>query len=545
MRRDLLVAPIALTLASGVGCFEDPISSSTSSEGDDVTGDGGGDGETATGDGDGEAATGDGEAATGDGDTANEAPPSFTSFTVNGSSMPGVVEAASAVRLEAEVSDPDDDIAYIVFRRDGEAISSQDGPGTNFSFEWLVSGVELNGVYTFDAEVYDSNDNLTLSQAIELPIGMPASGEVETWTHDSGEADRAHAIWIDDEGESVIITGQTSVMFQAQARTDRVVGPPWQDKNEAGSLSGNAIARRGGGGFFVAGGINVGLDSTDTTLLHYDDDGTLLDVFNANVTSQIGEDNDFAVDMGLTPGGVILLGFYRPSGGPNAGQWSSYLRRYTNNFDVEYTRFPSETLAGNPTGFDLSAISDGSFAMAGGRFNEQLPVPWFGRFDSAGELLSEVVVDDVDSGLFNSVHLGEDGIITVGGQVSQGLINPSWVRRYDSSGELLLDIRIPGSDIGIVTAVDVDPWGEIVVVSTERCTLDDITYRNCELVVHKYDADGDQMWEERYDSGFLGPELLLPGLNASVEIDRYGYIYVTAVTDSVDGGDWWARKLHP
>jgi hypothetical protein len=54
------------------------------------------------------------------------------------------------------------------------------------------------------------------------------------------------------------------------------------------------------------------------------------------------------------------------------------------------------------------------------------------------------------------------------------------------------------------------------------------------------------MWEQMFATGeFLGPNLALLGFDSSVAVDRFGYIYVTAIPETMAGTDWWARKLNP
>ena len=99
----------------------------------------------------------------------------------------------------------------------------------------------------------------------------------------------------------------------------------------------------------------------------------------------------------------------------------------------------------------------------------------------------------------------------------------------------------------VTAAIAVDPWGEIVSVSTEGCDLGGGGLLLCELVVRKYDADGTLMWTATWDAEtFSGPVNNLPGFDASLAIDRFGYIYVTAIAYTLNTGtDWWVRKLNP
>jgi hypothetical protein len=42
-----------------------------------------------------------------------------------------------------------------------------------------------------------------------------------------------------------------------------------------------------------------------------------------------------------------------------------------------------------------------------------------------------------------------------------------------------------------------------------------------------------------------GPNLALLGFDAAVTVDRFGYVYLTAIPETGAGTDWWARKLNP
>src|SRR5690606_4270396 len=99
-----------------------------------------------------------------------------------------LVTSASAVIIEAEITDPDMDINYVVFRRDGEMLATfANDPGPTYAFEWIVSGTEWDGTYEFTAEAADSDDNMASSDAVSLGVGMAAGGsEVDMWSYDSG-----------------------------------------------------------------------------------------------------------------------------------------------------------------------------------------------------------------------------------------------------------------------------------------------------------------------------------------------------------------------
>jgi hypothetical protein len=539
-----------LTCAPLLACPEPaPADSETGTEtagdGDGDTGDGDGDGDSGDGDGDGDSGDGDGDAGDGDGDA--DVGPEIVSFTVNGATTPGLVNEASGVIIEAEITDPDMNLDYVVFERDGEQIAMFVTPGPNFVFEWVVSGQEFDGTYEFIAQAYDADDNMAVSDPVSVSIGMAEGGtEVEQWTHDGGNLDALYGLHVDHDGTSVTLTGQTTQNAESRQRTDRVVGPAWTDKVEDASLFGAAVTRREDGGYFVAGTIPKPNDKLDSAIYSYDDAGTLLDSRTWNGTSQVADDADNSIKMQAVPGGVVVLGAYYASGGPKPNNWLTYIRHYTDELDEEWTRFPTETLAGRIFAYDFAAASDGSFVLVGGQFDMMPIQPWIGMFDANGLVVDEIEINDFTGGVIHGVAIGEDGGIVVGGQVTVDGQARSWVRSYGADLTQGWEVDVPNVPLAIVAAVAVDPFGEVVTVATENCETMGFRYVGCDLAVRKYDAEGVLMWEQTFATGqFLGPNLALLGFDASVAVDRFGYIYVTAIPETMAGTDWWARKLNP
>jgi hypothetical protein len=531
---------LSLTACFGPSTSDDATETATETAGDGDGDPGDGDGDPGDGDGDGDPGDGDGD---GDGDAG---PPEFVSFTVNASVNPGVVEAASGVIIEAEITDPDMDLDYVVFQRDGEQIAMFVTPGPNFVFEWVVSGTELDGTYELSAAAYDSDDNMAVSDPISLTIAMPDGGtEVVQWDHDGGTLDALYGLDVDADGTNVVLTGQTEQAGESRQRTDRVVGPVWSDTVEDTSIYGAAVTARDDGGYFVAGAIPKPNNKLDSALYHYDVDGTLLDSLTFNASSQLMDDIDNTIAMQRAPGGVLVMGAYYPSGGPHMNNWVTYVHRYTDALDQVWAHHPSEDLGGRAFAYDFDAATDGSYVLGGGQF-EAMPIqPWFGVFDPAGTLVEEVEINDFSGGVIHAVAYNNDGSLVIGGQVTINGDVRSWVRSYDADLGILSE-SMPMTPLGVVAAVAVDPFGEVVTVATEYCALVGIRYESCDLVVRKYDASGGLMWEQPYPGGgFLGPNLALLGFDASIDIDRFGYIYITAIAYDVDGTDWWARKLNP
>jgi hypothetical protein len=166
------------------------------------------------------------------------------------------------------------------------------------------------------------------------------------------------------------------------------------------------------------------------------------------------------------------------------------------------------------------------------------------RWDADGQLSSEFILAQGDSSEGHAIAFANDGSLLLGGSVEQGGDRRSWLAKLDANDAELWSSEpdLPGQ--GVTAAIAVDAWGEVVSVSTEGC---DGSWLACDLVVRKYDANGALMWTAAWDQEtFSGPVNNLPGFDASVAIDRFGYIYVTAIVYTPNTGtDWWARKLNP
>ncbi|KIG17625.1 Endo-1,4-beta-xylanase A precursor [Enhygromyxa salina] len=530
----------ALPLACFDGASNDETSNPTETSGDGDPGDGDGD----PGDGD-----GDGDPGDGDGDPGDSAP-QFVSFTVNMSTNPGVVTSASGIMIEAELSDLDMDVNYVVFKRDGETIATfANDPGPSYAFEWVASGAELDGTYELTAEATDAADNMVISDGVSVTLGMAAGGsEVDNWDYDSGQLDAAYDLAVSPNGDDLVITGQRTDDLASQQRTDRVVGPSWANKVEIGSAYGAAVTQREDGGYFVAGAIPKPNNKSDSALYHYDAAGVLMEstVFDGSSQPDMADDADNPIAAEPAPGGVLIMGTYFASGGSQEDKWVTYVRRYTDAMDFEWERFPSEALSGRPFAYDFAAASDGSYVLVGGQFAETPIKPWMGRFNAQGMVVNEVQINDYGAGILHAVDIAADGSVVVGGQAPVDGEALSWVRSYDPNGAMQWDVVVPITDLGVVAALAIDPWGEVVAVSTEGCSSPGLRYESCDLAIRKYDPSGQLMWEQIYPGGgFLGPNLLFLGFDAAVEVDRFGYVYVSAIAYDVGGTNWWARKLNP
>ncbi|MBV1859016.1 MAG: hypothetical protein KUG77_11445 [Nannocystaceae bacterium] len=103
-------------------------------------------------------------------------------------------------------------------------------------------------------------------------------------------------------------------------------------------------------------------------------------------------------------------------------------------------------------------------------------------------------------------------------------------------------------------AITADDHGHVISASTENCDFDGVSrFEDCRLILRSYDDEGTLRWQhnaERGNAEFLGPQLFRPGSKADIEVDRYGFVYVSAFHERPLGGggtrpEWWAEKHHP
>ncbi|KIG17196.1 Chitinase [Enhygromyxa salina] len=504
------------------------------------------------GDGDGDPGDGDGDPGDGDGDgDDNGLPPVIDAFTINGSGTPAPIEVAGAAKLLALASDPDGDLVRVEFQATGQLLGSVSGAGPDFELEWLISGAENNDSHTVTAVAYDAKDNASAPIMLELGVAMPdGGGEVDQWIYDGGLLDAVYDVAVSPDGDQVLLVGQTSTMNGSGQRVDRVVGPLWADKVKTDSVAAAGVVWSQGT-FVVAGSLFANM-ALDTALYDFDAGGTIAQqwVFDGS-RPELGNPEIIDTPNGLerdSTGRLYVIGTYSPLSGPQMGITASFLLAVTPNGDQEWLRWPTQdpNIEGSPVLTELAVSSTDALATVGTR-DVGGPRMWVSRWNSDGQLTSEHEVGDGTASEGHAIAFAEDDSLYIGGGVVANGEVKSWMRKLDAQDNELWTAQPMHVGRGVTAGIAVDPWGEVVTVSTQACSQDGDSLTDCELVVRKYDAKGTLMWFEIWDTeNFVGPVANLPGFDASLAIDRFGYIYVTAVVyNGNTGTDWWARKLHP
>ncbi|PRP97351.1 Ig-like domain-containing protein [Enhygromyxa salina] len=539
-----------LALTQTLGCTLVPFCDAVPDSQDCLVADGsgtGGDGDVdGSGDGDGD---GDGSE-TGDGDGDHDQPPSIDVFTINGDEVVFLVEAAGGVALQVIASDPDGDLARVEFEADNQLLGSVSGAGPEFDLEWLLSGPEHNGQHTVTVTAYDAADNASAPVSLELGVSMPDGGtELDQWTYDGGLLDAVYDVAVSPDGDQVVLAGQTSTMNGSGQRVDRVVGQAWADKLELTSISASGVVWADG--TFVVAGSEFANMEINTMLYAYDTAGAVSNqwLFDGS-KPELGNPELSDLPSGLerdSSGRLYAIGTYTPQSGPLIGMKSSYMLAVTPNGDQEWLRWPTESpdIDGAVLLTELTVAPTGDLAAVG--TNVTSGELWMSRWDADGLLLSELTLAEGSASEGHAIAAAKDGALVIGGGVETNGDLASWLRKVDANDAELWTAAPAQTGAGVTAAIAVDPWGEIVSVSTEGCDVGGGGLLVCELVARKYDADGTLMWTATWDAQTLsGPVNNLPGFDASVAIDRFGYIYVTAIVYTMNTGtDWWMRKLNP
>lgn len=479
--------------------------------------------------------------------------PEILSFTANGeAAFEGLF--AQEVDLELEAMDPDGEVVRAEFWVDDEMIATIDGPETSFYTEWIISGAVMNGMRDLRAIVEDADGN-TAEQIIDANLDMPNGGFTDVWEDEGGFS---YAIGTDREGAAVIVGGIEQPLIdegdEPGAQIERVDGGPWATPMPGGFEFISDLELDEEGDVWAVASHEVG-GSSDTSLLHYNPAGNLIEFFDLDAGQDTPADGlDYPISVARLSGGdLVIHGAYVPSDGSPGN--ASYILRVTPDGEVAWLLRLTESndTTGEPFANEVAVGAGDVIYIAGSRPVDGLNLAWKGSLSADGELIDQVTITE-----FYESHAYATGVAADGRYAFAGTQRDSntgswnrWLRVFDDGGGELWskESTVDGS---FGHAVAFDDFGNVLSVSTETCEFDleDFSFGRCGLRVHKYDATGELVWVAAGlggDQEFNGPVLFAPGIQADVMVDRYGYVYVSGLhrVPSPVRGDWWAGRLNP
>ncbi len=466
-------------------------------------------------------------------------------LTVNSSDAPDTVEQASEILVQAEVDDVDGSVESVEILFDGRPVP---GPvvqnGDTFTTRFIISGADDNGTHLVEATATD-NDGLTGDDSVNLEYDLPNGGLIEGWNFDNGTGGNVLGLHPNDEGDELVWIGQLFNGNNQQARTDRIVGPPWQENTGSADDLGADIYPLASGGYVAATAAGDAFN-LETRIRRFASNGTTM----SSQTFDGSDNGESNWPLGIETddaGDNYVLGVFV---GPD--QFESFLLKTNGDLTQEWKRSLSSSpeTDGMPFVYDFDVRSDGRIVLAGAETSRM----WLATLSADGELEDQLtLVSEFDQSIAYDVTWTPSGDIVVAGTANEGSDWSRLIRMYDDTLSEQWTVDGPANG-DFAMAVTADDHGHIAVASTENCNFDGVSrFIDCRLVLRSYDEEGTLRWQHNAEDGnteFLGPLLFRPGAKADIEVDRYGYVYVSAFHERPIGGgetrsEWWAERHHP
>lgn len=466
-------------------------------------------------------------------------------LTVNGSTEPATVAQASEVVVEATAVDVDGSIESVDFFLDGEPLDALvESDGNTHTVRFIISGDDDDGTHIIEAVATDDED-LTGGSSVNVQFDLPGGGLIEAWSFDNGEGGSVLGLHPTPDGDQLVWTGQVFVDGDQDMRIDRVVGPAWQGNATNSDDQGSDVHPLPDGGYIAASAAGDAF-ALETRLRRYSANGTEMDsaLFDG---SDNGESNwPLGVELDNAGDYYVLGAFVGPD------EFESFLLKSNTNLTQDWKRSltTSPETDGTPFVYDFDLRGDGQIALAGSD-NSRM---WIAILDSDGQVEDQLtLVSEFDQSVAYDVTWTPTGEIVVAGATNDAEGWARFVRMYDDA--LLEQWTSTGAATGsFAMAITADDHGHIIVAASEDCTFNGTSrFEDCRLVLRSYGEGGELRWQHTAEDGgseFLGPLLFRPGAKADVEVDRFGYVYVSAFHErSLGGGatrpEWWAEQHHP
>ncbi len=422
------------------------------------------------------------------------------------------------------------------------------GARAQVSEEWakrfdntFASQDDYANAVTFDGSgnVYVTGYSLGIGKSDYATVKYDAGGNelwVKHYDSGSGSNDRAYAVAVDGSG-NVYVTGEsefsTTGYDYLTVKYDANGNELWVKRFDSGSGSndyGFALAFDGSGNVYVTGTSYSSPTGYDYLTVKYDANGN--EVWVKRFDSGTGGD-DYSQALRVDGNGNVYV--TGSSFGSNTG--SDYV---TVKYDAAGNQlWVQRYIDGNAISLELDGsgnvyVTGNSYSISNGditgtdyvlvKYDANGNQLWAKRYDSGSGSYDNVSALAVDGG-GNIYVTGRSWSPAVGDDYltvkydANG--NEQWAKRYDSGG-----------DYDYTRSVAVDGSGNVYVMgeSSSPATAGD-------YVIVKYDANGNEQWAKRYDSGSGRYDYAF-----ALAIDGSGNVYVTGSSQGLDGIDYLTVK---
>lgn len=234
-------------------------------------------------------------------------------------------------------------------------------------------------------------------------------------------------------------------------------------------------------------------------------------------------------------GNVFIAGFTKSSlGGPNAGNYDTYVSKYNAAGGTVWTR--QLGTAGADGAFGASADGAGNVYIAGdttgslaGNNPDTFQDPFVAKYDAAGNALWTRQLNS--AGLDRCTGVSADGLgsVYVAGR-SQGNLggtnigsDDAFVAKYSAAGALQWTRKLGTLTYDGATGVAADALGNVFIAGSTIGSLGGPAMGNYDAFVSKYDASGNLLWTKQF--GTAAEDQCY-----SVAVDGLGSAYVGGET---------------
>ncbi len=225
-------------------------------------------------------------------------------------------------------------------------------------------------------------------------------------------------------------------------------------------------------------------------------------VYVTGITYTFADSYDYATIKYNSSGAQQWASFYNGTGGGIDNSQAIITDGSGNVYVTGYS------YGGSGTSYDFATI----------KYNSSGIQQWAVRYNGPGNGSDEPKAIAID---------GSQNIYVTGKAIGSGGVADFATVKYNSSGvrQWVALYNGPASEIDISHAVKIDVSGNVIVTGYSRGTSGTYDYETI-----KYDSDGNQLWERRYNGTLSANDI-----PTALACDNSGNVYVTGVTNNTGG----------